>query len=403
MSFDDDAAGDPAGFRPPPHPDDRLWRHPSELHSSRHSEPDQPERTVRYNPWETVAVAAAGVMLLTAGASLVVLGLRERAATPALQEDIVSPLGSGPGDPLEFALANRDDPDTVQLELAQALAPSVVRVDSGTTRGSGVVLREDGVMLTSADVVGDRSSVAVALSDGRLVTGEIVGVDHLTGLAVVDLPGDGYDIATPASTLSSTPGAVGFAIGVDETGRVVAAAGDLASTAVSVERTDLPRLDGVLTLGNETNPVSRGGPVVDEDGAVVGLTTWTDEDHSYVVPLAVAEKVLDDLVDTGAAHHTWLGIEGYDEVEGAVPAGIVVAGVLPEGPSAGVLQIGDVIVALDGHPALSMSALVVQLRSHDPGDEVVVAYRRQDSAGTATETQTDAVVLAPRPPDLDQT
>jgi S1-C subfamily serine protease len=396
VSFDDDSTDDSAGFRPPPHPDDRLWRHPSELHRAarRRAGP-----TAAHSPWGTAAVAAAGVALVAAGASVVTLGLRDRAAEqdPLTQAAISPPDSDGAGPP-EYTIANLDQDDPTQLEVVRKLAPSVVRVDSGATRGSGVIISDDGVLLTSAAVVGDQPDVAVALGDGRLLTGQTIGTDPLTGVALVDLPGDGYTGTELSDVpLSDVGGESALALGVDETGRLVLGAGGLAATPSYVDRPGLPRLDGVLVIDTVVDPVALGGPVVDDTGTLIGLATWTNGTQSHVTPISTLRKVVDDLLTTGTVQHTFMGIDGYDKVENEWPVGVGVDRVDPAGPSAGVLQTDDVIVAIDQHLVSHMSALVIELRRHDPGDVVQLSYRRAGHDGALTQP----VVLAQRPASLD--
>jgi putative serine protease PepD len=397
VSFDDDATDDSAGFRPPPHPDDRLWRHPSELRAQGRRSPKAPAAHSRWGP---VAVAAAGIGLVGGSVGIVALGLRDHTSQPGtVAQAMVSPVQTEPGVPPDYAIANPDETDSAHVDLARGLAPSVVRVDRGSVRGSGIIIRDDGLVLTAAAVVGEGGEVAVALGDGRLLSGTTVATDALTGLALVDLPGEGYTetelTEVPASDIY---GQSTLAIGVDDDGRLVLDAGDVAAAPSRVDRADegLPALDGVLAVDTTVDPVVRGGPVIDEAGNIVGLTIWSDDQWTYAAPNATLRKVVDDVVDTGQVRHTWLGIDGYEASDNGWPAGVAVARVAPEGPSAGVLQNGDVIIAIDQQLVSQMSALVVELRAHDPGDVIQLSYRRNGQPGA----RTAPVVLTPRPSSL---
>jgi S1-C subfamily serine protease len=292
VSFDDDAADDPAGFRPPPHPDDRIWRHPSESVAPRSAPADGHKATRHW--WGTMAVAAAGVVLIAAGAGVMVIGLRERPSAPL-------PVASGLSSPARDA----------------AKSPGPVRI-AGAERGLGAIIDEEGVVVTDAELIGDLETVTVVLSDGRLLSGEVVGRDQVTGLAVVSLPPGDYPTTDPSQDL-----AVG-----------------------------------------------------------------ADDDPSSIDP-ALAQRVAEDFLTSGRVHHAWLGINGFDED----PSGVGIAAVLDDSPAdRASLQPGDVIVALDGEPIDTMAALVAELQTRSPGDEVVVSYRRASPVLTA-----EVIVLGERP------
>jgi S1-C subfamily serine protease len=183
--------------------------------------------------------------------------------------------------------------------------------------------------------------------------------------------------------------------------------------------------------------VARGGPLVDQNGEVVGITIWTDDTGTYATPIGVAAKVANDLVEVGSAQHGWLGIEGHDvaatptpmasdpaaggddsgtsgegpdagtqppasvavedqsgvayqAVEGA--RGVVVVTVDPAGPAADELQSGDVITRIDDHPVDDMGELTDAIRLRSPGDPVDVTVERDGG-------RTVEITLAPRPAD----
>lgn len=363
----------------------------------------QGRRTVQpsvpaHSPWGTVAVAAAGVTLLAAGVGVVTLGLRDGgAAEGPLVQAAASPLDRDIGSPSDYAFANLDGADAGQVQVARELAPSIVRVDSGVTRGSGIIIADDGIILTSASVVGDHGEVAVGLGDGRLLTATVLGSDALTGVAVVDLPGAGYaETDLTDVPLEQVLGEEALAFGVDELGRVVLGAGDVAPT---VDRSAPPGetpIDGVLVVDTAVDPVAWGGPLVDEAGTLVGLNVWTNGGNTYAVPASTLRKAVDDILAFGVVQHTWLGFVGVTQLENDWAVGVRVTSVAPDGPAARGLQVHDLVVALDDQRISQMSALAAELRRHDPGDVVEVSVRR---AGSSTPL-TQSLVLALRPPDV---
>jgi S1-C subfamily serine protease len=428
VPFDDDAADDVTGFRPPPHPDDRLWRHPSEVYAA---EPAIPLRSHgRLWPWSIAAVGTAGVML--AGAGTLILGVQDRATDGEPQHAAVSPFGSLPSVHVEGrSLAPRSQEGVAGLteiaRLADEMAPSLVRIEGADDTGSGVVLGENGLTLTSAQLVDGLGQVTVTLHDGHQVTGEVKGSDALTDIAVVDLPGD------PAAAPTSDPSDVGTGEGVlamgasTGGGRPATTLGPLSAGHHRLERTGRPAVDGLVHVAVPAQPAARGGPLVDQRGTVVGITVWTDDEASYATPIDAAAKVADDLLREGRVDHAWLGISGRDAAPGgaaggngtpgAVPttavttmatgesgggeeggagaagegAGAVVVTVDPAGSASDLLRPGDRITRIDDETITDMADLVDALRPRSPGDIVGVTVERDDGDATVR------VTLAARP------
>jgi putative serine protease PepD len=385
VPFDDDAADDVTGFGPPPHPDDRLWRHPSELISSGPAL----ARVARHRwPWGLVAGAGTiGVMLVGAGAFLV--GLRDRVVVDGRSptQAAIAPLGSEPVPDVERPglLAG---PLGGQSEVATA-APAIVRIEGAST-GSGVVVRKDGIVLTNVSVVGNLPDVRVTFDDGSTATGTNLGADPVTNVAVVDLPGDEFAVARLVAPKGLATGDGVVTTWVNDAGSLLVAPGTLAGTQAHV----LPAgttgpLDGLLqiTRGSQLPLLVPGAPVVDGTGSVLGLVAWSDDSWLYATPIDVAAKVADDVLATGSAQHGWSGIEGQDAAE---DRGVLVSRVYEGSPAAGTLQDGDVISAIDGEPVPTMSALVGALLRHRPGDEVTVTYER---AGEPVDTAITLDVL----------
>ena len=384
MPFDDDAEADNPGFRPPPHPDDRLWRHPSEMGAYPIApiegvapRPGPPQVTTprgerrRARPWgAVVAAGTAGAVL--AGVGVTVFGVGERVVErPVTERVALDSTASAIGQPPDAAGAVR-----------QRTAPTVLRVDpSGTTGGSGVVVRDDGIVLTSAALVVAGAAPVVRLPDGRTPRADVVGVDATIGLAVLDLAGGGYTPSILATGDGLVEGESVSALASAETSGVTAADGTIGDAQRFVGPTGTA-LDGVEIEG-DADPSALGGPVTDERGAVLGLTTAVDDgDAWYVVPVAVADRVAGELLDDGSARHCWLGVEGTEPgADSPAPEGTLVMSVVPDSPAAlGGIRPGDVVVALDDEDVADMADLIVRLREHSPGDRVEITVVRADES-----------------------
>lgn len=306
-------------------------------------------------------------MLIGVGALAV--GMRHRAAPGrAAAPAAISPLDSGP-------LSSFDSPGMFadSADSPRDVAPSVVRIE-GRQQGAGVVVDGDGIVLTSADVVGNLPDVKVTFDDGPTLTGTNLGTDPVTNLAVVDLPGDGFAAARMLAAAELSPDDTVLCAGVDGDGfRTIV--GTVAATRTAHSRESGTTLDGVIkiTPSSVTSPQRLGCAVIDASGAVLAVTTSNDSLWYYATPIEVAREVGNDVLETGAAQHAWIGIRSSD-TDGE--PGVELTEVDDRGPAAGALRAGDVITELDGTPVAEMSALVSLLQAHDPGDEVEIAYER---------------------------
>ena len=373
VPFDDDAEADLFRFRPPPHPDDRLWRHPSELGPQRGEGAGGRDRQSG-RPWGVVAVAGtAGAVL--AGAGVLAFGLGERVVDrPVVERVALDTVSSSP----------RAADQTVD-GIRQQVAPAVVAVEGA---GSGIVVRDDGIVLTSASVVDGTGPLSVRLPDGSSTEAEVVGSDPSTGIAVLDLDGHGYRTGLLASEAGLAQGQVSFTV----SGGAAGGATTVLALVGATRRYQTPAgatLDAVVETTGDAPAHALGGPLVNAHGVVVGIVTGVDDGSaSYVVPVEVARKVAEDLVAVGKVEPCWLGIEGTDAGDPDVAGGgVQIASVTPDSPAdRGGLRAGDVLVEIDGHMIRHLPDLMIALRSRSPGDQIAATVVRDDDPTTLTVT-----------------
>lgn len=372
VPFDDDAEADFFRFRPPPHPDDRLWRHPSELEPQRAEGAGGHDRQSG-RPWGVVAVAGtAGAVL--AGAGVLAFGLGERTVDrPVVERVALDTVSSAPR------------ADQTANGIRQHVAPAVVSVEGG---GSGIVVRDDGIVLTSASVVDGGGPLSVRLPDGSSTDARVVGSDPSTGIAVLDLDGRGYETGLLASEAELVPGQMSFTVSVGSAGGATTAAALVGAT----RRYQTPAgttLDAVVETTGDAPAHAVGGPLVNASGVVIGVVTGVDDGTaSYVVPVEVARKVAEDLVAVGKVERCWLGIEGSDAGDPEVTGGgVLIASVAPDSPAEhGGLRVGDVLVEIDGRMIGHVPDLMMTLRSRSPGDEIAATVVRDDNPTTVIVT-----------------
>ena len=395
MGLDDDADDDAPGAGPPLPPDDRLWRHPSELRE--HGLGGTPVAVQPSAPrpitWSVAIVAGLAGAVLSTGVIALTGSLSPRVVERAVVEKVaVTPVVSSP--------MVRGERGVVAV--AERLSPAIVRLDvdgpDGPGTGSGVLYRDDGLLLTSAHVVDDTTSIEVVLTDGRHFDGHLVGSDLLTDIALVEIDGRHLPVAVLGTAEGLEVGAptiaIGSPLGLD--GGPSVTTGIISAVQRRIEPAEGEPLHGMIQTDAPIAAGSSGGALVDATGAVIGITTAVATDaggrFGFATPIDLARRVAEQLLATGRMIHGWLGVEGTD-LKGAaaqalgLPGGAVIRNVASGSPaSVAGLAADDVITEIDGHRVRSISELVVELRRHDPGDDVVVGYWRDGDHHEATIT-----------------
>ncbi|MGV6850099.1 MAG: DegQ family serine endoprotease [Marinibacterium sp.] len=234
--------------------------------------------------------------------------------------------------------------------------------------GSGFIVDADGLIVTNNHVVEDADRVTVQLGDDRTFEAEVIGTDPQTDIAVLRIHADD---ALPFVEFGNSDEirvgedvvAVGnpFGLGGTVTTGIVSAKGRNIGAGPYAE---FLQTDASINKGNS------GGPLFDMDGDVIGVNSaiYSPNGGSVGIGFAVAansvEHVIDDLLDDGKVDRGWLGVTiqsvnpdiadalGLDQARGAL-----VASVVPDGPSADVLEPGDVILSFDGQDVEDSAAL----------------------------------------------
>ncbi|HEY9558299.1 MAG TPA: trypsin-like peptidase domain-containing protein, partial [Acidimicrobiales bacterium] len=276
MPWDDDADDDAARLGPPPPADDRLWRHPSELGAQRlpglAAGTSGATSTAPRRPASWPLAAAAGVTgaLLMFGAIALTGALPERTVEQRVVEKVaMTPVVSSP------ALDQRGTG-----ALARKVGPAIVRLDVVSGDGarssvSGVVFRDDGLILTSALPLRGATTITAVLSDGRQLDASVRGLDDATDVAVVDVDADQLEVAVLGSSADLAVGdvvvALGYPLGLR--GSASASSGTIQALGRMVKARDGGWLHGLVQADAGIPPGASGGALVDATGAVVGIST----------------------------------------------------------------------------------------------------------------------------------
>ncbi len=255
-----------------------------------------------------------------------------------------------------------------------AIPPSQ-RTERG--QGSGFIYDSSGLLLTNAHVVEGSNRVTVGLSDGRRVEGTVVGADRVTDLAVVQLPGNPF--------------------GLDQTvtlGIVSSLNRNAAKLGITDKRLELIQTDAAINPGNS------GGPLLDADGAVVGINTLVRSGPGaglgFAIPINRARTIAQQLVSKGSVSHAMIGV-GLDAARsgaGNQIAGAVVRSVMPNGPAARAgLRPGDLIVAVDDQAVRDPAQLTQLVERNGVGRPMQLRVQRQGQSLTLQVTPVELSTL----------
>jgi serine peptidase DegS len=272
-----------------------------------------------------------------------------------------------------------------------------------TSFGSAVVIDPDGYLVTNYHVVAEAAEIRVQLSDGRLASPELVGVDAETDLALLKV-----DLGTLPAILLGNSGqlrigdvvlAIGNPYGLTKsvTQGIVSATGRGLLNLTTFE--NFIQTDAAINAGNS------GGALINVSGELVGINTAVlaqdsgTEGIGFAIPVDLVRGVVAEIKKHGRVIRGWMGLEPDDltsaertamGIEGNV--GILLSDVYEGGPaSMANLQRGDVIISINGDPIFSQRQARLLVAGSNPGDEVELVGIRDGERFTTT------VVAAERP------
>ena len=305
-------------------------------------------------------------------ASVVIVNVVQVPATPAGEDE-----SDGPFDTLPPGLKRFHEQFKNQPEVAL---------------GSGVILRDDGYILTNNHVVEDADRIEVKLQDGRTLRAVIRGSDPQSDLAVLKIDAQGLPAARFADSAKIRVGEFAIAVGapfrldysvtfghVSAKGRSNVLEG---YESISMDQ-DFIQTDALINPGNS------GGPLVNIDGEVIGINTLIRGMHTgigFAIPSNLAKEVSDELIAQGKFRRAWLGVmikalRDYPELREAIQGieeGVVVSGIMPNGPAAkSELKPGDIITAVDGRGVTTAQELRTVIRDKKIGEPVTLDVFRK--------------------------
>jgi S1-C subfamily serine protease len=385
-------------------PEDRLWRHPSEIPSPSEGQSSPGGGRLgfitarlgidgRDNPrtW-TVAVIAGVIGALAASGIGMASGAFDHTKVihPVLQST-----------PAVTAAISRPQLNAAWPAIDNKVAPSVVGVSvtgpAGVETGSGVVIMQGGSGL--GYVVTDRSLLTLAseptvgcciqitYADGMHVTGQVVGEDTLSGLAVLKVsyaPPPVAELGTVSSLHETAPV---IAVPARTSSPFAALTGTVSGESVKVALSEGTDMDNLLAVSPALPNGTSGSPLVDEAGHVVGITLSLDpmvgdnQDLTFAVPIDEAVLVTRQVLAHQRVVHPWLGVANANDVPASVSKdlgikGGVTAGVIASGSPASKagIRASDIIYAFKTQEVQSAGALTALLDQCRPNLETTISF-----------------------------
>ncbi|MEG6586575.1 S1C family serine protease [Dendrosporobacter sp. 1207_IL3150] len=311
-----------------------------------------------------------------------------------------------------------DARNTPVVKAAQAVGPAVVgitnkayardyfnrkvMIEQGT--GSGVIIDSNGYIVTNYHVVENAQEIVVSLSDGRTITGKVLGSDPATDLAVIKVDATGMPTAVLGDSDSILVGepaiAIGNPLGLEFKGSVTA--GVISALNRSIEIGE--RKFKLIQTDAAINPGNSGGALVNADGIVIGINSAKIsipgvEGIGFSIPINSARPIIQSIIDKGRVVRAYLGVGILDKASAAkygydlnIDRGVYVAQSSQNGPAAKAgIREGDIIYKVAGIETNSVADLRAAVDSQPIGSKAEVVYSRNGK------TQTVSILLEEMP------
>lgn len=264
-----------------------------------------------------------------------------------------------------------------------------------TNLGSGVIISQDGYIVTNSHVISKADNIIVMLNDGRKATAKVIGNDVESDLAVikVDLTGlKPLGFREQSTQVGDVVLAIGnpFGVGQTVTQGIISATGRTGLGINTVE--DFIQTDAAINPGNS------GGALVDAYGQLVGINTaiFSRSGGSmgigFAIPTEIVKLVMNGIIKDGKVHRGWLGIELQSSMKdptklGDDTQGVEVMNVMLDGPAAKAgLQKGDIITAMDNKPVNDANTLIQLVARKAPNSVVNLQVMRNKAQSSVNVT-----------------
>ena len=256
--------------------------------------------------------------------------------------------------------------------------------------GSGVIVSEQGLILTNEHVVASADEIEVALADGRKLSAKVVGSDPDTDLAVLKIEAEKLPAITFAADEKLNVGdvvlAIGnpFGVGQTVTQGIVSALGR--------NHLGINTYENFIQTDASINPGNSGGALIDANGNLIGINSAIYSRNGgsmgigFAIPASIAKQVMEQIAVNGSVTRGWIGIEAQDITPELAESfklkqasGSLIAGVLQNSPAdlAG-LKAGDILLAINNKPVLDSSGMLNIIAALKPNDKAELKIARAE-------------------------
>ncbi|MGB9602217.1 MAG: S1C family serine protease, partial [Limisphaerales bacterium] len=265
--------------------------------------------------------------------------------------------------------------------------PKPRRQPQFTSQGSGIIIREDGYILTNSHVVEDAERIRIRLKDGREFDAEVRGVDTRSDIAVLKIKDPnvkGLKVAKLGDSSKVRVGEFVIAIGAPYDLEYTVTIGHVSAKGRSQIIPDPAMDQDFIQTDASINPGNSGGPLVNINGEVIGINTLIRGLRTgigFAIPINLAREVAEKLITEGKFTRPWLGISivsltdapEYRNFIKGTDEGVVVSAIHPDGPaSKSDLKPADVITAIDGKQVNTAQQLKDEIRNKKIGNIVTL-------------------------------
>jgi len=278
------------------------------------------------------------------------------------------------------------DPTLLDPLLRDLLGEQGISPERERGQGSGVIINENGLVLTNAHVVERVDNVSVTLADGSICDGEVLGTDTVTDLALVKIDEDAYSGFAPLGNsedleVGDWAIALGTPYGLEKTvtlGIVSSLHRDINSLGFSDKRLDLIQTDAAINPGNS------GGPLLNSSGEVIGINTLIRSGPgaglSFAIPINKAKEIAYQLIKNGKVIHPMIGISLIEEKNSERKNNSVKVGyVVPNSPAekSGIM-IEDTIVKVGNKNIETASDVIDQISKNGINKQINILLKRRN-------------------------
>lgn len=276
--------------------------------------------------------------------------------------------------------------------------------------GSGVIISDNGYIVTNNHVVASADEVTVTLSNKKTYTAKVVGTDPAYDLAVIKIEAAGLPYLVYGNSDEVKIGqwvlAIGYPLNLETTVTAGIVSAKARSLGLNRDRTGQATgaVESYIQTDAAVNQGNSGGALVNTDGKLIGINsaiaspTGYYSGYSYAIPVNIAKKVVDDIIKFGTVQRGYLGVQyapasdmsSEEKKKRGIPEsayGIYVQDVPNDGAAyAAGIRKGDIIKSINNMEVSSGAEMQEQISNYKPGDKVNVTYVRNDKIVSTTVT-----------------